>query len=79
MKMNVVKVILWGRTVGYVSWDKKSRRAFFQYDDAYVADGRELAPLTMPLTSERTRRNMVWPGNTDKLYQGLPPLLADAG
>ena len=78
MKMNVVKVILWGRTVGYVSWDKKSRRAFFQYDDAYVADGRELAPLTMPLTSERTRRNMVWPGNTDKLYQGLPPLLADA-
>lgn len=78
MKTNAVKITLWGKTVGYVYWDKKTKRALFQYEESYVKDGWELAPLTMPLTSERSRRNMVWPGDTDKLYQGLPPMLADS-
>lgn len=78
MKTNAVKIILWGKTVGYIYWDKKSKRALFQYEDSYVQTGWDLAPLTMPLSSERSRRGMVWPGNTDKLYQGLPPMLADS-
>ena len=78
MKTNAVKITLWGKTVGYIYWDKKSKRALFQYEDSYVQTGWDLAPLTMPLSSERSRRGMVWPGNTDKLYQGLPPMLADS-
>lgn len=78
MKTNAVKITLWGKTVGYIYWDKKSKRALFQYEDAYVQTGWDLAPLTMPLASERSRRGMVWPGNTDKLYQGLPPMVADS-
>lgn len=78
MKTNAVKITLWGKTVGYIYWDKKSKHALFQYEDSYVQTGWDLAPLTMPLSSERSRRGMVWPGNTDKLYQGLPPMLADS-
>lgn len=78
MKTNAVKITLWGKTVGYIYWDKKSKRALFQYEDSYVQTGWDLTPLTMPLSSERSRRGMVWPGNTDKLYQGLPPMLADS-
>lgn len=78
MKTNVVKITLWGGTVGYIYWDKKSKRALFQYEDTYVQGGRDIAPLTMPLASERSRKGMVWPGDTDKLYQGLPPMLADS-
>ena len=78
MKTNAVKVTLWGVTVGYVSWDRASRCALFQYDESYVENGWELSPLQMPLLSERSRRGMIWPGNTDRLYQGLPPMLADS-
>ncbi len=78
MNTNIVKIILWGRTVGYVYWDKRSKRAVFQYDEDYVADGFDLAPLTMSLHGEGMRHNRVWLGDTDKLYLGLPPLLADS-
>lgn len=78
MKTNAIKITVWGRTVGYASWDKAAHRALFQYDREYVESGRELSPLQMPLTSERSRRGMVWYGDTDKLYQGLPPMLADS-
>lgn len=78
MKDNVVKVTLWGKPVGYVYWDKASRRAQFQYDDEFVRGGYDIAPLTMPVQSERSRAGMTWPGDTDKLYRGLPPMLADS-
>ncbi len=78
MKTNTVKITLWGQTVGYTYWDKSTKRALFQYEDSFVESGLEIAPLTMPLASERSRRGMIWPGDTDKLYQGLPPMLADS-
>lgn len=78
MKTNTVKITLWGQTVGYTYWDKSAKRALFQYEDSFVESGLEIAPLTMPLASERSRRGMIWPGDTDKLYQGLPPMLADS-
>lgn len=43
---------MWGRTVGYIYWDKARKRGVFQYDDAYVKDGLDVAPFTMSLASE---------------------------
>jgi serine/threonine-protein kinase HipA len=78
MKDNVVLVKIWGREVGYVVWDTKRRVAVFEYAPDFVKGGLDIAPLTMSVNSERSKRGLPWTGDRDKLYQGLPPMLADS-
>lgn len=78
MKNNVVLVKLWGRTVGYLYWNTAQKAAVFEYDPRFVQEGPDIAPLIMSIRSERSRRQIAWIGNRDKLYQGLPPSLADS-
>lgn len=78
METNVVLVKLWGIDVGYLSWDKKSKVALFEYEPSFPAHDLDIAPLTMSIYSARSRRNLPWTGNRDKLYQGLPPMIADS-
>lgn len=78
MTDNVVKVVIWGETVGYVYWDKRSKYAIFEYDEAFINGGLNVSPLNMSIKSLRSKKGMPWSGNTEKLYQGLPPMLADS-
>jgi serine/threonine-protein kinase HipA len=78
METNVVKVKLWGMDVGYLSWDNKARLAVFEYEPAFLEQGLDIAPLTMPVNSPRSRKLLPWAGDKDKLYQGLPPMIADS-
>lgn len=78
MKANVVKVKLWGMAVGYLSWDNNQNVAFFEYEPEFLAKGLDIAPLTMPVNSPRSEKGMPWPGDKDKLYMGLPPMIADS-
>jgi serine/threonine-protein kinase HipA len=78
METNVVKVKLWGMDVGYLSWDKKAGVAIFEYEPSFVELGLDITPLTMPIDSPRSRKQMPWTGDKDKLYQGLPPMIADS-
>lgn len=71
-------VRLWGMPVGYLSWDKKSGISVFEYDAEFIDKGLDIAPLTMPVNSPRSRKNIPWPGDKDKLYMGLPPMIADS-
>lgn len=64
--------------MGYLYWDTKSGNSVFEYDPAFVRSGPDIAPLTMPLNSARSEKGLPWTGNRDKLYQGLPPMLADS-
>ena len=45
------KVNLWGRTIGAVSLEDGAAAASFEYDQAFVRSGIELAPLMMPLSN----------------------------
>lgn len=79
--MNNALVKIWGRNVGALLWDEHNDIAHFEYDKAFVKDGWELAPLTMPLSSSRiysfpTLRRR--PDTTNNAFNGLPGLLADA-
>ena len=38
----------------------------------------DIAPLAMPIDSERSRRGLPWIGEKGKIYQGLPPMMADS-
>ena len=78
METNVVKVKLWGMDVGYLSWDKKAGVAVFEYDPIFLEQGIDIAPLTMSIYSPRSQKQITWNGDKDKLYQGLPPMIADS-
>lgn len=78
METNVVKVKLWGLDVGFLSWDKKAGLAQFEYVPSFLDRGLDIAPLTMPVHALRSKKMLAWPGDKDKLYQGLPPAIADS-
>jgi len=78
VKTNAVKITLWGITAGYLSWDEKAGVALFEYEPDFLTKGLDIAPLTMPLNALRTQKQMPWQGNKDRLYQGLPPAIADS-
>lgn len=76
MENNIIKVKLWGYEVGLLYWEKKSCRAIFEYNPAFVHKGIDIAPLTSSIYSIAGRQPIQ--GNTDKIYQGLPPFIADS-
>jgi serine/threonine-protein kinase HipA len=78
METNVVRVKLWGMTVGYLAWDKKAGVAAFEYEPAFLEQGLDIAPFTLSITAPRSRKQMPWMGDKDKLYQGLPPAFSDS-
>jgi len=78
METNVVKVKLWGMDVGYLSWDKKAGAAVFEYEPSFLEQELDIAPLTMSVDSPRSQKQLPWTGDKDKLYQGLPPMIADS-
>ena len=78
METNVVMVKLWGMPVGYLSWDKKADLAVFEYESEFLDKGLDIAPLTMSINSPRSKKRIPWTGDKNKLYLGLPPMIADS-
>lgn len=78
METNVVMVKLWGMPVGYLSWDNKADLAVFEFESEFLDKGLDIAPLTMPVHSPRSKKGIPWTGDRDKLYLGLPPMIADS-
>lgn len=72
-RVEVAEVVLWGRTIGAVSWHDEAG-ASFEYTSEFRRSGIELAPLTMPLGAGIFR----FPHLAFESYRGLPGLLADA-
>ncbi len=68
------KVNLWGRTIGAVSLSSDATTATFEYDPAFSRSGIEIAPLTMPLSSQL----YSFPSLRPETFHGLPGLLADS-
>lgn len=78
MKTNLVKAVLWDKTVGYLSWDDSNWRtetSVFQYDDEFIASGYDIAPLSgMQKRSGHTIRG----GDPKGAFKGLPAVFADS-
>ena len=70
----IAEVRLWGTQIAVVTVDGPGAFASFQYTDAFVRSGIEIAPLMMPL-SDRIYR---FPELAMESFHGLPGLLADA-
>ena len=73
-RVSVAGVSLWGREAGAVSWNESRGVGEFEYDPAFVRQGLEISPLTLPL-----REGIFsFPGLRRETFYGLPGLLADA-
>ncbi|MDZ7773080.1 MAG: type II toxin-antitoxin system HipA family toxin [Balneolaceae bacterium] len=75
-------VHIWGETVGAVAWDSDRELASFEYNNAFLQRGWELAPLKMPLSAGQTifdfpRLRKKRERELDA-FRGLPGLLADS-
>ncbi len=78
MKNNLVKVSIWGKAVGVLSWDDSRGCSVFQFDRDFPQYGLDIAPLVAPLSSPYVQRNFLLTGNKDRLYAGLPEFISDS-
>ena len=70
----IAEIRLWGRQIGAVTVEGPGQIASFEYTDAFIRSGIEIAPLMMPLSKQIYRFSDL----EMKSFHGLPGLLADA-
>jgi len=69
------EVMLWGKRVGALMYDRSTGVYRFGYDPAWKKDGLDIAPLQMPLSA---RRDVFEFTSLDpETYKGLPGCFAD--
>ncbi len=82
MDGNVVKVVLWGETVGYLTWDKSNWRtetSVFQFDRDFLNLGWDISPIKLSISSKIARSGISIRGGIPKdIFGGLPPVFADS-
>ena len=72
-----LKVLLWGKEIGRLSWDKRRSISYFEYNQAYLDGTLDAFPLIAPIRSPASRRP-IQGDNERALYHRLPPFLADS-
>ena len=81
MNGNAIKVVLWGDTVGYLTWDSSDWRtetAVFRFSEDFLDRGLDISPLRMPLNSILVQSHQNIRGTSPKSrFGGLPPVFAD--
>lgn len=74
MVMEVLQINYQSETVGAASFDSDTGLGFFEYSAGFLQSGIELAPLTIPLSSQV----YSFPGLSRETFKGLPGMLADS-
>ena len=73
-RVNVAIVRLWELDAGAVAWNEDREIGEFEFENAFLKQGLEIAPLAMPLRSGI----FSFPLLKRETFHGLPGLLADA-
>lgn len=72
--MNDARVILWGRTIGAVTWIPEREFGVFQYDPEFASTHFQVSPIRMPLSDQIYQ----FPELPKRTFNGLPGLLSDS-
>ena len=72
-----LKIMLWDKEIGRLSWDARKGVSFFEYNPAFLGGGLDPFPLVASVKSPASRRPIMGDRET-KLYRKLPPFLADS-
>ena len=67
-----IKVMLWGKCIGVLKWDKEKDLAIFQFTKDYIND-----PINITPTKDNKSVGAFY-GNKNEKYQGLPEFIADS-
>ena len=73
MNNNIVRVKMWGTTIGYLHQEENGIVGF-QYDEDFIGSGIEVSPIKMPLS----HRTYSFPALAEETFHGLPGLVADS-
>lgn len=78
-----IKVILWGKEIGTLTWKKDQQQGYFIFAPEYFNQPYELCPLTYPKTEPESRQaiygeSLKSPDPGRRIYNGIPPFLADS-
>ena len=74
MGNDAIAIWLWGKVLGYLSWDKQKHCSTFVFDESFFGTGWDVAPIGWSIRSSSAR--LPRSGNTGKMYEGLPPFVA---
>lgn len=77
MITSALKVMLWGKEVGRLSWEDRRGVAYFEYNKEFLCGTLDAFPLVASIDSPASRRPIMGDKET-KLYRKLPPFLADS-
>lgn len=72
-----LKVLLWDKEIGRLSWEHRRGIAYFEYNPEIFGTNLEPFPLVAPTFLPTSRRPIMGDKET-KLYRKLPPFLADS-
>lgn len=72
-----LKVLLWGKEIGRLSWDGRRGVSYFEYSQEFLDGSLDVFPLVASVKSPASRRPIMGDKET-KLYRKLPPFLADS-
>lgn len=73
--MKYLTVRLWGEDLGRLAWDSSTNRTYFIFNPN-AKDRPDVAPITNP--KDKWMKDMLVFGDGRRIYQGLPPFLADS-
>lgn len=68
--------MLWGHEVGRLSIDMRRGLPYFEYSHEWLENGMDISPLNASISMPQSRRPIY--GASDRIYQKLPPFLADS-
>lgn len=72
-----LKVILWGKEIGRMSWDSKRGVSYFEYSREFLQGNLDAFPLVASIAHPASRRPIMG-DKENKLYNKLPPFIADS-
>lgn len=76
MTTRILKVMLWGREVGRLCIDPRRALPYFEYNREWIETGIDISPLYASIKLPQNLRPIF--GSSEKIYQKLPPFLADS-
>ena len=77
MITSALKILLWGKEVGRLSWDRKRGISYFEYNKDFLRGKIDAFPLTASIRSPMSRVP-IWGDKETTIYRKLPPFLADS-
>jgi len=72
-------VKIWNKVAGAVLWNEDTQTATFEFEESFIKNEWDIAPLMMPLGEiKRGNRLFSFPRLNPETFYGMPGLLADA-